>query len=62
MAKRFKIVTPAGASFSVHGGGYAYESEALEGLDAEIAEAPTDEAGFVAAAREAGAIGASDSG
>ena len=36
---RFKIVTPAGASFSVHGGGYAYESEALEGLDAEIVEA-----------------------
>ena len=33
---RFKIVTPAGASFSVHGGGYAYEMEALEGLDAEI--------------------------
>src|ERR671916_786010 len=53
---RFKIVTPAGASFSVHGGGYAHESEALEGLDAEITEAPMDEAGFVAAARDADAV------
>jgi D-3-phosphoglycerate dehydrogenase len=53
---RFTIVTPAGASFSVHGGGYAYESEALEGLDAEIVEAPMDAAGFIAAAREADAI------
>ena len=39
---RLKIVTPAGASFSVHGGGYAHESEALEGLDAEIIEALPD--------------------
>ncbi len=53
---RFTIVTPAGASFSVHGGGYAYESEALEGLDAEIVEAPMDEAGFVSAARDADAV------
>src|SRR3712207_448457 len=53
---RFKIVTPAGASFSVHGGGYAYESEALEGLDAEIAEAPMDEPAFIAAARDADAV------
>src|SRR5918995_2124156 len=53
---RLKIVTPAGASFSVHGGGYAYESEALEGLDAEIVEGPMDEAGFIAAARDADAV------
>lgn len=53
---RFKIVTPAGASFSVHGGGYGYESEALDGLDAEIVEAPMEEAGFIAAARGADAI------
>lgn len=53
---RFKIVTPAGASFSVHGGGYGYESEALEGMDAEIVEAPTEEAAFIAAARDADAI------
>src|SRR5919202_4897864 len=55
MAK-YRIVTPAGASFSVAGGGYALESEALEGLDAEIVEAPMDEAGFIAAARDADAI------
>jgi D-3-phosphoglycerate dehydrogenase len=53
---RFRIVTPAGASFTVAGGGYALEGEALEGLDAEIVEAPMDEAGFVAAARDADAI------
>mgnify|MGYP002621940249 FL=1 len=55
MAK-FKIVTPAGASFTVAGGGYALEMEALEGLDAEIVEAPTDEDGFIAAAKDADAI------
>jgi D-3-phosphoglycerate dehydrogenase len=55
MAK-FKIVTPAGASFTTAGGGYDYEMEALAGLDAEIVEAPTDEAGFIAAAKDADAI------
>lgn len=55
MAK-YRIVTPAGASFTVAGGGYALEMEALEGLDAEIVEAPTDEAGFIAAAKDADAI------
>jgi D-3-phosphoglycerate dehydrogenase len=55
MAKH-RIVTPAGASFTVAGGGYALESEALEGLDAEIVEAPTDIAGFIAAAKDADAI------
>jgi D-3-phosphoglycerate dehydrogenase len=55
MAK-FKIVTPAGASFTVAGGGYDYEMEALDGLDAEIVEAPMDEAGFIAVAKDADAI------
>ncbi|MBW8270749.1 C-terminal binding protein [Caldovatus aquaticus] len=53
---RFKIVTPAGASFTVAGGGYAYEMEALEGLDAEIVECPPTEEGFIAAARDADAV------
>ncbi|HYZ33213.1 MAG TPA: C-terminal binding protein [Crenalkalicoccus sp.] len=53
---RFRIVTPAGASFTVAGGGYDYEMEALRGLDAEIVEAPTEESAFIAAARDADAI------
>ncbi|UPY36095.1 C-terminal binding protein [Sediminicoccus sp. KRV36] len=55
MAK-FRIVTPAGASFTTAGGGYDLEMEALNGLDAEIVEAPTDAAGFLAAAATADAI------
>src|SRR4051794_11763216 len=55
MAK-YRIVTPAGASFTTAGGGYALESEALAGMDAEIVEAPTDTAGFIAAAKTADAI------
>lgn len=55
MAK-YRIVTPAGASFTVAGGGYGLESEALHGIDAEIVEAPMDEAGFIAAAKDADAI------
>ena len=47
MAK-YKIVTPTGASFTVAGGGYDLEMEALENLDAEIVEIPADEAGFIA--------------
>jgi D-3-phosphoglycerate dehydrogenase len=31
---KFKIATPAGASFTVAGGGYDYEMEDLAGLDA----------------------------
>jgi D-3-phosphoglycerate dehydrogenase len=46
---RFRIIAPAG-------GGNAFESEALEGLDAEIVEVPADEAAFIAAARDADAI------
>jgi D-3-phosphoglycerate dehydrogenase / 2-oxoglutarate reductase len=53
---RFRIVTPAGASFSVAGGGYAYEMEALEGFDAEIVECPATQEGFITAAREADAV------
>ena len=39
MAK-FKIATPAGASFSVAGVGYKLEMEGLGALDAEIVEHP----------------------
>ncbi|WP_135466824.1 C-terminal binding protein [Crenalkalicoccus roseus] len=53
---RFRILTPAGASFTVAGGGYEYEMEALQGLDAEIVEGPATEDGFLEAAREADAI------
>jgi D-3-phosphoglycerate dehydrogenase len=47
MAK-FKIVTPEGASFTIAGGGYEYEMEALAGLDADIVEIPATEDGFIA--------------
>jgi D-3-phosphoglycerate dehydrogenase len=53
---KYKIVTPKGASFTVAGGGYALESEALAGIDAEIVEVAADEAGFIEAARTADAI------
>jgi D-3-phosphoglycerate dehydrogenase len=52
----FKIATPAGASFTVAGGGYDYEMAPLAGLDAEIVEGPTDEDGFIAFAQDADAI------
>ncbi len=55
MAK-FKIATPAGASFTVAGGGYDYEMEPLEGIDAEIVEGPTDEDGFIKFAQDADVI------
>jgi D-3-phosphoglycerate dehydrogenase / 2-oxoglutarate reductase len=53
---KFKIATPAGASFTVAGGGYDYEMEPLEGIDAEIIEGPADEDGFIAFAKDADAI------
>jgi len=53
---KFKIATPAGASFTVEGGGYEYEMEALEGMDAEIVEGPTDEDGFIKFAQDADAV------
>jgi D-3-phosphoglycerate dehydrogenase len=52
----YKVVTPRGASFTVAGGGYAYEREALDPIGAEIVEAPANEAEFIAAARTADAI------
>jgi D-3-phosphoglycerate dehydrogenase len=53
---KFRVVTPKGASFTVAGGGYAFEREALDPIGAEIIEAPTDEAAFIEAARSADAI------
>src|ERR1044072_8633877 len=53
---KFTIVTPKGASFTVAGGGYGYEMEALEPIGAEIIEAPANEAEFIAAAKTADAI------
>jgi D-3-phosphoglycerate dehydrogenase / 2-oxoglutarate reductase len=54
---RYRIATPAGASFSVGGGDYGYEMEALAPIDAEIYEIPHgSEDEFAAAAREADAL------
>src|SRR5258706_11965800 len=53
---KYKVVTPKGASFTVAGGGYAIEKEALDPIGAEIVEAPANEAEFIAAARTADAI------
>ena len=53
---KFTIVTPKGASFTVAGGGYDYEMEALEAIGAEIVEAPANEAEFIAVAKHADAI------
>ncbi|MGH7121673.1 MAG: C-terminal binding protein [Acetobacteraceae bacterium] len=54
---RFKVVTPVGASFTVAGGGYGYEMEALSRIGAEIVEAAGKTAQeFIAAARDADAL------
>src|SRR5947207_3180776 len=53
---KFRVVTPKGASFTVAGGGYGFELEALDPIGAEIVEAPANEAEFIAAARTADAI------
>jgi D-3-phosphoglycerate dehydrogenase len=54
---KFRIATPAGASFTVAGGGYGYEMEALTPIDAEIYEIPPgSEEEFAAAARDADAL------
>src|SRR6195952_4944495 len=53
---KFRILTPKGASFTVAGGGYDYEKEALDPIGAEIIEAPANEAEFIAAAKTADAI------
>jgi D-3-phosphoglycerate dehydrogenase len=53
----FKVATPAGVSFTVAGGGYDYEMEALAPLGAEIVEiAARSEDEFAAAARDADAL------
>ena len=54
MAK-FKIITPAGVSFTTSTG-YDLEMEALESLEAEIVEGPLDENAFIAVARDADAM------
>src|SRR5581483_11485560 len=53
---RFRILTPAGLSFSNSGGGYSFEMEALEGMDAEIFECPTNEEAFIAACKGVDAV------
>src|SRR6476659_6887246 len=53
---KFRVVTPKGASFTVAGGDYDYEKEALDPIGAEIIEAPANEAEFIAAAKNADAI------
>jgi D-3-phosphoglycerate dehydrogenase len=53
---KFKIATPAGASFTTAGGGYDYEMAPLAGLDAAIVEGPADEDGFIAFAQDADAV------
>src|SRR5712675_1110514 len=53
---KYRVVTPKGASFTVAGGDYGYEKEALDPIGAEIVEAPANEAEFIAAAKNADAI------
>src|ERR1700757_4396064 len=53
---KYRVVTPKAASFTVAGGGYAYEKEALDPIGAEIIEAPANEAEFIAAVKTADAI------
>ena len=56
MAK-FKVATPAGASYTVAGGGYAAEMEALTPIGAEMIEIPGgSEDEFAKAARDADAV------
>jgi D-3-phosphoglycerate dehydrogenase / 2-oxoglutarate reductase len=54
---KFKVVTPAGVTYSPTGAGYEYEMEALTPLGAEIVEiAAKGEDEFIAAARDADAM------
>lgn len=55
MAK-FRIATPAGASFTTAPVDYDYESEALAGLDYEFVEGPANEDGFIEVAKDADAV------
>ena len=53
---KFKIATPAGASFTVAGGGYDYEMEAAGRHRRRDRRRPADEDGFIAFAQDADAI------
>jgi D-3-phosphoglycerate dehydrogenase len=54
---KFKVVTPAGVSYTVAGAGYEYELEALTPLGAEIVEIDAkSDADFAAAVRDADAL------
>lgn len=53
---KFRVLTPAGASFTTAGGGYDHEMEALAPIGAEIVECPATEDGFVAAAKGVDAV------
>src|SRR6201746_912640 len=53
---KFKVVTPKGASFTTAGGGYAFEKEALDPIEADVFYPPANEDEFIAAARTADAI------
>ena len=54
---QFKIVTPKGTSFAVAGGGYEFESEALEPLGLKIVEIDaSSENSFIDAAHDADAV------
>jgi D-3-phosphoglycerate dehydrogenase len=54
---KFKVVTPVGASFTVSGGGYKLEMEALAAVGAEIVEIDAaSEEEFAKAARDADAL------
>jgi len=53
---KLRILTPAGASFTVKGGGYDDESKALEELDVEFFECEPTEEAFIKAAPEADAV------
>ena len=56
MAK-FQIITAASAAVASVGGGYAYEMEALEGMDVEIVDGPVgNDDALIAAAKDADAI------
>ncbi len=55
MAK-YRIVTPAGASFTTAPVDYDYETEGLNGVDAEFVEGPLDEDAFIAVAKDADAL------
>ena len=53
---RFKIVTTKATTPSTGLGGYGFEMEALERIDAEIVECAPNEAAFIQAARDADAV------